>query len=178
MYARLARVVLRPGQGVGGRWKKIVPAADRALGTLKTPHLAVRLQHSSGRRQYDATATKPSAVCDPYENKGEPLSQSQCAEYLPSVSQAWKLAEDHSSLTREIEVGNFMKGAKLLTTLAAVSFNDGHFPHLALERRVGRGRRWQEFVVVKCQTVVLGGLSYRDFQLAILMDVELEKLSV
>ena len=31
---------------------------------------------------------------------------------------------------------------------------------------------------VKCQTVVLGGLSFRDFQLAILMDVELDKLDV
>ena len=95
---------------------------------------------------------------------------------MPSVSSAWTLADDQSTLIREIEVDNYMKGAQLLTTLAAVSFNDGHFPLLTLERRVGRKRRWQEIVVVRCQTVVLGGLSFRDFQLAILMDVELEKL--
>jgi len=127
------------------------------------------------RQQYDATAGKPSAVCDPYENKGQPLSESQCAQLLPDVSDEWTLAEDSTALVREIEVENFMRGAKLLTTCAAVAFNDGHFPILTLERRVGRGRRWQEVVVVKCKTAVLGGLSYRDFQLAMLLDVELER---
>ena len=126
-------------------------------------------------RNYDATATKPSAICDPYENKGEPLSASQCAQFMRTVSDKWTLTENHAALVRELEVDNFMKGAKILTTLAAVAFNDGHFPLLTLERRIGRGKRWQEVVVVKCQTVVLGGLSYRDFQLALLMDIELEK---
>ena len=127
------------------------------------------------KRRYDATAGKPTAVCDPYENEGKPLSAAQCAQMLPAVSDAWTLADDHSSLVREIEVDNFMKGAKLLTTLAAVSFNDGHYASLTLERRVGRGRRWQELVSVRCQTAVLGGLSFRDFQLAMLMDVELAR---
>ena len=127
------------------------------------------------RRAYDATAGKPSAICDPYDNKGEPLSASQCAEMLPTVGDAWTLLDDNSALVREIEVANFMRGAKLLTTLAAVSFNDGHFPTLTLERRKGKGRRWQEVVQVKLQTTVLGGLSYRDFQLAVLMDIELAR---
>jgi pterin-4a-carbinolamine dehydratase len=132
---------------------------------------------ASGKRtrMYDATTGKPSKVCDPYENNGEPLSDSQCAQLLPTVSKHWVLDDEGSALTREIEVDNFMRGAKLLTTLAAVAFNDGHFPQLTLERRIGRGRRWQEVVVVRCQTVVLGGLSYRDFLLALLMDAELEK---
>jgi len=128
------------------------------------------------RRHHDATATKPTAVCDPYENKGQPLSAAQCMQLMPTVSDAWRLAVDNSSLVREIEVDNFMKGAQLLTTLAAVSFNDGHFPLLTLERRLGRGRRWQEVVVVTCRTSVLDGLSYRDFLLALLMDAELDKL--
>ena len=125
---------------------------------------------------FDATASKPSAVCDPYDNKGEPLSESQCAELMPNVSSEWTLTDDNSALVREIAVDNYMKGAKLLATLAAVAYNDGHFPMLTLERRIGRRRRWQELVVVRCQTVVLGGLSYRDFQLAMYMDVEMEKL--
>ena len=125
--------------------------------------------------EFDATASKPSAVCDPYDNKGQPLSESQCAELMPTVSNAWALTDDNSALVREIEVDGFMRGAKLLSTLAAVSFNDGHFPQLTLERRVGRRRRWQEFVVVRCQTVVLGGLSYRDFMLAMLMDEEIAR---
>ena len=127
--------------------------------------------------EFDATAAKPTAVCDPYENGGKPLSESQCAALMPTVSDAWKLEDDTTALVREIEVANFMKGAKLLTTLAAVAFNDGHFPQLTLERRIGRKRRWQEFVVVRCQTVVLDGLSYRDFQLAMLMDAEMGKMS-
>jgi pterin-4a-carbinolamine dehydratase len=133
---------------------------------------------TAGQRKagdFDATAAKPTKVCDPYENKGQPLSAEQCAALMPTVSDAWTLTDDSSALVREIEVNSFMKGAKLLTTLAAVSFNDGHFPLLTLERRVGRKRRWQEFVLVRCQTVVLEGLSFRDFQLAVLMDVELAK---
>ena len=125
---------------------------------------------------FDATAAKPSAVCDPYENKGQPLSESQCAELTPNVSSAWELTDDNSALVREFEVDNYMKGAQLLTTLAAVAFNDGHFPLLTLERRIGRRRRWQQFVVVRCQTVVLGGLSYRDFNLPMLMNAEMDSL--
>ena len=85
------------------------------------------------RGRHDATAAKPSAVCDPYENKGQPLSESQCTQLLPTVSEAWKLTDDSLALVREIKVDNFMKGAQLLTTLAAVSFNDGHFPLLSLD---------------------------------------------
>ena len=127
------------------------------------------------RRMYDATAGKPSEVCDPYENKGKPLSAAQCSQMLPTVSKSWALADDGATLVREIEVDNFMRGAKLLTSVAAVSFNEGHFPTLTLERRIGRGRRWQEVLVVKCHTAVLEGLSYQDFMLAMLIDVELDK---
>ena len=172
-----------------------LPGADRAPPALYAASLALRgharclcsseptKQGITGakesreqrRRQFDATAGKPTAVCDPYENKGQPLSEAQCAEMLPSLSEAWTLVEDVRALTREVEVDNFMRGAEVLKTVAAVAFNDGHFPLLTLERRLGRGKRWQEVVVIKCQTVVLGGLSFRDFQLAMLIDVELAR---
>ena len=145
----------------------------RHVSDITSSEIARRREEA--KKSYDATAGKPSAICDPYDNKGEPLSESQCAEMLLTVGDAWTLLEDNSALVREIEVTNFMRGAKLLTTLAAVSFNDGHFPTLTLERRKGKGRRWQEVVHVKLQTVVLEGLSYRDFQLAVLMDVELAR---
>ena len=130
------------------------------------------------KRQYDATAGKPTAVCDPYENNGQPLSESQCAELLPRVSDAWALEDGATVLVREIKVDNFFKGAKLLTTVAAVAFNEGHFPVLTLDRRVRRGRRWEELLVVRCKTAVLGGLSHRDFLLAMLIDAELNKATV
>lgn len=169
------RLVLRAlAQNVGGRGVLAMQARSCAAGRGPVG-VAAEILGKEQKRTRDATAAKPSEVCDPYENKGKPLSASQCATYIKTVSDEWALTDDHSALVREIEVGNFMKGAKLLTTLAAVSFNDGHFPALTLERRVGRGRRWQEFVVIRCQTVVLGGLSFRDFQLALLIDVELEK---
>ena len=145
----------------------------RHVSDITSSEIARRREEA--KKSYDATAGKPSAICDPYDNKGEPLSGSQCAEMLLTVGDAWTLLEDNSALVREIEVTNFMRGAKLLTTLAAVSFNDGHFPTLTLERRKGKGRRWQEVVQVKLQTVVLEGLSFRDFQLAVLMDVELAR---
>ena len=145
----------------------------RCLATSDADAEASRVERK--RRGYDATATKPTAVCDPFENSGKPLSESQCAERLRAVSTEWRLADDCSALVREIEVKNFYEGARLLTTIAAVAFNDGHFPLLTLDRRVGRRRRWQDFVVIKCRTVVLGGLSYRDFLLAVLIDAEVAK---
>ena len=132
----------------------------RHVSDITSSEIARRREEA--KTSYDATAGKPSAICDPYDNKGEPLSESQCAEMLLTVGDAWTLLEDNSALVREIEVTNFMRGAKLLTTLT-------------LERRKGKGRRWQEVVHVKLQTVVLEGLSYRDFQLAVLMDVELAR---
>ena len=138
-------------------------------------HVRMLCKQPRAQGEFDATAAKPSKVCDPYENEGNPLSEAQCTSLMPTVSSEWALVDDNSALVREIEVDNYMKGAQLLTTLAAVAFNDGHFPLLSLERRVARRRRWQEYVVVRCQTVVLGGLSYRDFQLAMLMDVEMSK---
>ena len=68
---------------------------------------------------------------------------------MTNVSSAWTLADGESALIREIEVENYVQGASVLTTLAAVAFNDGHFPLLRLERRIGRKRRWQELVVVR-----------------------------
>ena len=144
-----------------------------------SPLLSARksLSSETTRGKYDATAGKPTNVCDPFENNGDPLTHVQCKQLLGTISAAWTLDSDSTALVREIEVDNFMRGAKLLTSLAAVAFNDGHFPSLTLDRRIGRGRRWQEFVSVRCQTTVLGGLSYRDFLLALQIDAELEKLS-
>ena len=167
MWRRAATPLLR-ALALAPRTQRPSLAAVRHVSDITSSEIA-------RRRAYDATAGKPSAICDPYDNKGEPLSASQCAEMLPTVGDAWTLLDDNSALVREIEVANFMRGAKLLTTLAAVSFNDGHFPTLTLERRKGKGRRWQEVVQVKLQTTVLGGLSYRDFQLAVLMDIELAR---
>lgn len=165
--------------------RSLALAASRGLPSQHPQATSARCLSSSGddtratreerKRGYDATATKPTAVCDPFENSGKPLSESQCAERLRTIGKEWALVDECSALVREIEVKNFYEGARLLTTIAAVAFNDGHFPLLTLDRRVGRGRRWQDVVVIRCRTVVLGGLSYRDFLLAVLIDSELEK---
>ena len=145
------------------------------------PYAAALLCTSAGRRpprgRHDPTARRPTSVCDPYENNGKPLSQEQCAQLLPSVSDSWALVDDGTALMREIEVADFVQGSRLVSTLAAVAFNNNHYPVLTLERRLSERRRWQELVVVRCQTTVLGGLSYQDFTLAMLMDVELGRSS-
>ena len=134
----------------------------------------------------DVSARRPTKVCDPYENRGKPLSQAQCAPLLGTVSKEWSLETEQGSapadgdgafpaaLVREIEVESFMDGSKLVTTLAATAFNNGHYPEILLERRLGK-KKWQEVVVVRCSTKVVRGLSFQDFLLATMMDTEIER---
>ena len=170
------------------RRTRTLPSAANALLHSARPHCQARCCSSpsapptcseetrKGRKQgYDATARRPTKVCDPYENNGQPLSELQCAQLLPTLGDAWALTDGSSALIREVEVDNFVKGARVLSTIAAVAFNNNHYPVLTLERRIGKRRRWQEVVVIRCTTTVLRGLSYQDFLLTSLIDVELEK---
>ncbi|GMI51999.1 hypothetical protein TeGR_g1618 [Tetraparma gracilis] len=141
---------------------------------------APREREEKGR---DATAKKPSAVCDPYENGGKPLSYAQCEPLLPTLAPEWTLVGDDDAaatgpkkLVREIEVqGGYMEGAKLMTTLAAVALNNDHYYKVGMERRLGK-RKWSVVVKVECETAVLGGLSFQDFLVAGFVDTELERL--
>ena len=68
------------------------------------------------RGRHDPTARRPTSVCDPYENNGKPLSQEQCAQLLPSVSDSWALVDDGTALMRKIEVASRETHARDPTT--------------------------------------------------------------
>jgi len=122
----------------------------------------------------DATARRPTVVCDPYENNGKPLSRAQIEDMLPTISSSWTLADDALSLHLAIPVGSYLAGATLLKTVAAVSFNNNHYGTVSLERRLVK-KQWQDVLCIKLQTTVLSGLSFQDFLLATLIDSELAR---
>ena len=155
---------------------------------------------ASGRK--DPTAKRPTRVCDPYGQSGKPLSNLDAQGLMATLEDGWILEEamsqqDHggnasdddskdahekqsttttttpSSIYREYYHDNFMDGSKFVAQVAAVAHNNNHYPCIELERRLmKREKAWRVVSVVKCFTPTLGGLSYNDFHLAMLVDVE------
>ena len=77
------------------------------------------------------------------------------------------------SIYREYYHDNFVTGSRFVAQVAAVAHNNNHYPCITLERRLMRREKaWRVVSVVKCSTQTLGGLSYNDFHLAMLVDVE------
>lgn len=91
----------------------------------------------------------------------------------PTIHKDWNVEhvnpDDKSSfpvaLIREFEHPDFLFGARFTTRMAAVAQMNAHFPSFTLERRIVR-KTWQVVTSIRCQTVVLGGLSTHDFHLA------------
>jgi len=78
-----------------------------------------------------------------------------------------------ASICREYYHDNFITGSRFVAQVAAVAHNNNHYPCISLERRLmKREKAWRVVSVVKCFTPTLGGLSYNDFHLAMLVDVE------
>ena len=154
---------------------------------------------AGGRK--DPTAKRPTRVCDPYGQSGKPLSKLDALGLMATLEDGWILEEemsqqDHggntsdddskdayekqsattttpSSIYREYYHDNFMDGSKFVAQVAAVAHNNNHYPCIELERRLmKREKAWRVVSVVKCFTPTLGGLSYNDFHLAMLVDVE------
>mmetsp|Transcript_22867 Transcript_22867/g.47426 ORF Transcript_22867/g.47426 Transcript_22867/m.47426 type:complete len:637 (-) Transcript_22867:14-1924(-) len=125
----------------------------------------------------DPTARKPTKVCDPYDQGGKPLAPSEAARLKATIHADWTLNEDATVLRREFAVGDdYNRGSGLLKTLSNVADNNNHYPKLMLERRLKR-KSWETVVVCELHTQVLGGLSYKDFELGMHIDVEIEKKS-
>jgi pterin-4a-carbinolamine dehydratase len=154
---------------------------------------------AGGRK--DPTAKRPTRVCDPYGQSGKPLSKLDAQGLMATLEDEWILEEEMSqqdhggnasdddakdanekqsattttplSIYREYYHDNFMDGSKFVAQVAAVAHNNNHYPCIKLERRLmKREKAWRVVSVVKCFTPTLGGLSYNDFHLAMLVDVE------
>jgi pterin-4a-carbinolamine dehydratase len=148
----------------------------------------------SGRffsRGYDPTARIPTKKCDPYGQDGKPLDYTKAMELLQTLDTPWRLVEvvpgskldtqrhpttTYLSLYREFYHETFIHGSRFLAMIAAVAQNNNHFPEISLQRQlVNPIQGWQVISSVQCFTPTLKGLSYHDFHLALMIDVEVAR---
>ena len=142
----------------------------------------------SNHRIDDPTAKRPTSICDPYGQGGKPLDNQEVSSLLQTLDEGWIIerseANQHSnsessfkerpiSIYKEFYHDDFLAGSQFVSQIAAVGHNNNHFPHLTLERRLMKKEKaWKVVTTVKCMTPPLNGLSYNDFHIAMLIDVE------
>jgi pterin-4a-carbinolamine dehydratase len=146
------------------------------------------------KRRIDPMTRRPNKVCDPYGQGGKPLLSSEAKDQMATLDEGWVLMYDNhdhddettidregngnvpKSLQKEFYHANYIHGSKFTSLVAAVAHMNNHYPTLSLERRLERKEKaWSVVTTVKCHTPTLGGLSYNDFHIALLVDVEVAR---
>ena len=80
------------------------------------------------------------------------------------------------SLQKEFYHANYIHRSKFTSLVAAVAHMNNHYPTLSLEQRLEhKEKAWSVVTTVKCHTLALGGLSFNDFHIALLVDVEVAR---
>ena len=144
-------------------------------GSTVAPHSSAAANSSRKEFHGDPLAKRPNKVCDPYEQGGKPLAEPQVSRLLKTISRDWVVSSDFGTLTRSFDCGSrYLDSVSLLKSLSSVCYNNDHYPSLALSRTLNR-RSWSNSVVVTMRTELLGGLSYRDFEIAMYIDLEYER---
>lgn len=156
--------------------------------SVRTPPTA----NSEQRR--DPLAKKPNKLCDPYGQNGKPLGYSQVALLLKTLEKGWAVSSfcypnknseqlvatssTPKSIYKEYHHESFTQGSKFITCLASLCHVHNHFATFLLERKLGEraSSSWIYVTTVTCHTPTLEGLSYNDFHLAMMIDVESEKM--
>lgn len=131
----------------------------------------------------DPTARRPNKICDPYGLQGKPLGLNEAQQQLSILDDGWRLGSDELAemqqptfLEKEYLHRSYLEGSKFISKLAAVAHNNNHFFSMKLERRLmRREKNWKFVTRVRCHTEVLGGLSFHDFHIAMLIDVEVAR---
>ena len=139
---------------------------------------------STGRQKIiDPTAKTPNKKCDPYGLDGKPLALNEAKQQLSLLDQGWKISGNEENgiiqpmyIHKEFCHRNYLDGSKFISKLAAVAHNNNHFFSMKLERRLMRmEKKWKIITTIRCHTEVLGGLSFHDFHIAMLIDVEVAR---
>ncbi len=148
----------------------------------------VKLSHSSSARNRDPLAKRPNKVCDPYGQNGKPMPKTEAMNQLSLLDVGWVLkdgCEDDTgsaaphSLSKEFYHSNYVDGSRFTSIAAAVAHNNNHYPSICLERRLMKQEKaWRVVTTIKCRTETLGGLSFNDFHIAMLIDVEAARSDV
>lgn len=80
------------------------------------------------------------------------------------------------ALEKEYYHQNYIDASRFASIVASVAHNNNHYPKIILERRLMKKEKtWRVVTTVQCYTEVLGGLSFHDFHIAMLIDVEVSR---
>ena len=94
---------------------------------------------------------------------------------IRALDASWSLGGDSLSLERTFECdGGYEEAQKLAATVTNLFRNENHYGAVTVRRELGRAE-WMDIVEVVMRTEVLGGLSSRDFEVAMGIDVEVKR---
>jgi 4a-hydroxytetrahydrobiopterin dehydratase len=96
--------------------------------------------------------------CVPCEGGTPPLSPAEAQSLLAEVGEAWQLAQDAKTLSRQITFKNFTRAMEFLNRVAEVAEQENHHPDFCLQG-------WNR-VSLSLSTHSIGGLSRNDFIMA------------
>ena len=135
-------------------------------------------------------------MCDPYGQGGKPLSSSDAKQQLSILEPGWILVVDNDNVlhenmeNQESKLGevipkavqkefyheNYLDASRFVSIIASVAHMNNHYPAISIERRLmKREKSWRVVSTVTCNTETLGGLSFNDFHIAMLIDVEVSR---
>lgn len=144
----------------------------------------------------DPFARRPNKVCDPYGQGGKPLSSSDAKQQLSILEPGWKLVVDNDgtimektefkesklgevipkAVQKEFYHENYLDASRFVSIIASVAHMNNHYPSISIERRLMKQEKaWRVVSTVTCSTETLGGLSFNDFHIAMLIDVEVSR---
>ena len=117
---------------------------------------------------------KAGQKCCPYNQNGKPLSQDKVEEFLAQYGDMryWNTNEDFTRLTRSYYLKNIFCATEFVKDLySADSISTQQIPNVSILD--------QDIVRVELHTQPLKGLSFRDFELALIIDsFDLEKYNL
>ena len=162
---------------------RLAVPASALLESEQTSPIAFRTFSSTTSN--DPFSRRPNKICDPYGQNGKPLSNSDASNQLSILEAGWRLdfpettTEDSnqegspSALMKEYYHENYLDASRFASIVAAVAHVNNHYPMITIERRLmKREKAWRVVTSIKCRTETLGGLSFNDFHIAMLIDVE------
>ena len=142
-------------------------------------------QDKKSKKRVDPMARRPNQKCDPYEMGGKPMEWKQAQELLTSTLEApWNIITNDNDdpkgmkLVRVFHHDSYTNASKFTNILTAIATQHNHYPpNIILQRKLGK-REWNITTTVECFTPTLQGLSFHDFHIAMMIDVEITRTHI
>ena len=143
-------------------------------------------QDKKSKKRVDPMARRPNQKCDPYEMGGKPMEWKQAQELLTSTLEApWNIITNDDDndqkvmkLVRVFHHDSYTNASKFTNILTAIATQHNHYPpNIILQRKLGK-KEWKITTTVECFTPTLQGLSFHDFHIAMMIDVEITRTHI